>query len=485
MNHENYTYEVEAWLKAESDLTKKPFRSKPFIGDRPYRHFDGRVALSDMESNKAEFLLNELRHPTRLAKHAFFPFVRKDRKVRRFTKLITVNEEHTKEKSVVIKQKLRPIMYASHRDAAIYGFYGQMLKKAYDQKTKLNAIDESVIAYRKIPRNDGSGRNKSNIDFANDIYKLLGQYDESAIMCLDITDFFGSMVHTKIETSWSKVLGVGSLPIGHKTVFKNITRYRYLFLDEARVALGLGHIIHGKFVYKEKLHSSYRTGPLSKTSEIYNEKIKKSSLIKVNGSPKGIPQGSPISDIIANMYLLDFDIKTNDLLSSYDFGLLRRYSDDILIICPVGQAVETYDKVAKMLANEGLKINKGKTELFYLDRKRSKLTDMTSLLVSGYAKNKSSIQYLGFEFDLKDIHVRSGTIANHYRKLKRSIRKELSKDEKLSETTRANKKRPNKKDKYAYIKQASKRIEGARLSRQFDTVRRRTAKLRRDKKTDK
>lgn len=481
MNHENYSYELEEWLKEEDEFAKKPLRSKLFIGDRPYRHFDGRVSLKDTQTNKAEFLLNELRFPAHLVRHAFFPFIRKDKKVRRFTKEVVKNEQDEIEKKIVVKQKLRQIMYASHRDATIYGFYGHMLKKAYDLKASLLGIDKNVIAYRKIPRNDGSDRNKSNIDFANDIYKILGKHENSAIICLDITDFFGSMLHTKIEENWQRVLGVNSLPIGHKTVFKNITRYRYLFLDEVRVVLGLGEMVHGRFIYKDKLPQAQRVGPLTSDPKIYNQLVKKSNLIKTNGSPKGIPQGSPISDIIANMYLMEFDTKINNLVSSYDFGLSRRYSDDILIICPQDKIIETYRQIEQLLKSEGSKVNQSKSELFFLDRDTSTLTDKTGLLIEHYIKNKSTIQYLGFEFDLKDIHIRSGTIANHYRKLKRSMKQQdTEKDDKKPNGSNGSKKKRDKRDKYAYLKQASKRIAGSRLERQFINVRKRTAKLRRN-----
>lgn len=428
--------------------------------------------------------MNELRLPARLAKHAFYPFVRADKKVRRFTRKISFDESGQMTKCIEIKQKLRPIMYASHRDAIIFGFYGYMLKRRYEVKARQLGISETVIAYRKIQRNDGSNRNKSNIDFANDIYKVLGKYEKSAIICLDITNFFGTMVHKNIEKTWQQLLDVDSLPIGHKTVFKHITRYRYLFLNDAKVALGLGKIVRGRFEYKKSLLQSKRTGPLSSSPGIYNKLITKKKIIKNNGSPCGIPQGSPISDILANMYLMDFDTKINILVNSFEFGISRRYSDDILIICPQDKVIGVYNEVEQLLTSFGLVMNKNKSELFFLDRVSGQLVDQTGLLVEGYAKNKSSIQYLGFEFDLDDIHIRSGTISNYYRKIVRSIKKDEAKQEKKTENEHSTIKiKKNKRDKYAYIKKASLRINGLRLAKQFSNVRKRTSRLRRKSKS--
>jgi len=60
------------------------------------------------------------------------------------------------------------------------------------------------------------------------------------------------------------------------------------------------------------------------------------SLSEVNLKTYGIPQGSPISDLLANVYLLEFDksvrARVDALLGSY-----FRYSDDILIVCPGGE----------------------------------------------------------------------------------------------------------------------------------------------------
>lgn len=473
MNYEDYSFELDEWLKRERDVAALPRTSKAFIGDRPYRHFDARVSLRMLESNEVSTLVSELKNPILVSSHSFYPFIRNDKKVRRFVR--ETNKDGVR--VPVIKQKLRPIMYASHKDAVLLGFYAYLLKCIYDRKAPLLGVDETVIAYRKIPRNDSSGRNKSNIDFANDVYKSLPVDEDSAILCLDVSDFFGSMVHTNLEKRWCELLAVDQLPVGHKTIFKSITRYRYVFSDEVRTALKLGEVREGKFRYAK--HAKL-TGPLS-TSKDYNKYVSKSKIIRVHGSPCGIPQGSPISDILANMYLIDFDRYINDLVSRFPAGVYRRYSDDIIIICPQDKIIELYEYAKERLAEEGLRINDKKTELFYIDRSVNILSDQTGLLLQGYDKNRKAIQYLGFEFDLADINVRSGTIANHYRKLKRSMKKNSApkKDEKLPGAERKQSKGRSKRDKYAYIKLASNLILSERLGRQFENVKKRVSRLRR------
>jgi len=59
----------------------------------------------------------------------------------------------------------------------------------------------------------------------------------------------------------------------------------------------------------------------------------------------GIPQGSPISDLLANMYLLNFDCAVRKILDALG-GSYLRYSDDILLVAPGGE------KEGKALADE-------------------------------------------------------------------------------------------------------------------------------------
>lgn len=467
MVHDDYRFEFEEWIREEGEQSKQIPRRKRFIGDRSYRHFDARVSLKMLESGEAAQLIAHLKNPTRLISHSFFPFLRRDKKVRRFIR--EVNAETGINKPVA-KQKLRPIMYASHKDAVVYGFYGYILKKLYDERIRELGIADNVIAYRRIPREDGSERNKSNIDFAHDIYKMICGQKEIMVMCLDIKDFFGSMQHVGIYKRWSTLLGLDELPMGHKIVYRNITRYRYLFLTDVLQKLKIASIIKGRLVYAK---GAQRVGPIG-SPQLYNSQLNNSEFIRINKSPKGIPQGSPISDILANIYLTEFDVAVKEFLDGYGETLYRRYSDDIIMIFPPSEKDNVYEFITKLLTEEGLQVSSKKTELFYINRQERVLKDVTGLVAPGYALNKRTVQYLGFEFDLDGIHIRSGTIANHYRKLVRSLKKDVDLEEKSEAEY---KKKSRKRDRYAYIKLASKRIGDARLLSQHKNVRKRTRRL--------
>lgn len=457
MDSTDYPFEVNEWLRKT-----KPDKQQPadFIGDHPYRHFDGRVTHEVLDTSSSK-LLPILQDPLLLAKHSFLPFIRKDKKVRRYTR------DHTTKK-VVVGQKVRPIMYACHRDASIYAFYSFLLKNAYEKRIAGTALEESVIAYRHVKRDDNAVRGKSNIDFAKDVHNLVTKHPRCAVLCLDISKFFDSMDHGLIKAKWTDLLNTKDLPIGHYAVYRSIIKYRYVFLYEALIALGYGKIKDGKFEYKKgKAKTGILCSPL-----IFRKKIdaKIGSLVHKNRSKKGIPQGSPISDIIANLYMEDFDRAVLSALSAYTFGYYRRYSDDILIICPEDKMQEMYKYARDQIKTDLLVIKAEKSEAVVVDNNKKIVEDIT-YTVTGELKHQSysreAFQYLGFEIDAKDMHIRSGTIANHYRRALRRAKAELNAAAKSKTVTLPiqGKKKSNR-SRWQYFINTERRTGSARVKRQ-------------------
>jgi hypothetical protein len=457
MDHTDYPFEFDEWLTASK---AKMHEASDFIGDHRYRHFDGFISYDQLYTNQSR-LVPELKEPNKLAAHSFFPFIRKDKKVRRFTR-DKVN------KKVMIGQKVRPIMYASHADACVYAFYSYLLKKAYEAKIAGTELAESVVAYRHVPRPDVEGRGKSNIDFAKDVRDLATKHDHCAVLCLDVSKFFDSMDHALIRQKWNTLLGTTSLPVGHYTVFRNITKYRYVFLHQALSKLGYGFLRKGKFVF---LKNKKRYGMLC-TGAGFRKKIdsKTHSIVHKNNSAKGIPQGSPISDVIANMYLETFDRKVLDQLKSYAFGYYRRYSDDILIICPKDVAQEIYNFAVENIKHEKLIIKPSKSEAVLIDNTQKVVTDITFQLTGEELHANSAheaFQYLGFEIDARDMHIRSGTIANHYRRALRRVRVDNADNPKSSKPKTSGRKQRSNRSRWQYFITAERRTGSERVAAQY------------------
>lgn len=51
----------------------------------------------------------------------------------------------------------------------------------------------------------------------------------------------------------------------------------------------------------------------------------------------GIPQGTAISAVFANVYAIEFDIAIKQISDKYN-GIYRRYSDDFVLVIPKNQS---------------------------------------------------------------------------------------------------------------------------------------------------
>jgi hypothetical protein len=223
-------------------------------------------------------------------------------------------------------------------------------------------------------------------------------------------------------------LNVKKLPDDHYRIFRTITRYAVVEKQAVYERLGYygakmnarsGKIANGYLVPYNKMPKKLCTGHAFRQKIAGGDGSK--SLISVNLKTYGIPQGSPISDLLANLYLLNFDCAVRKILDALG-GYYFRYSDDILLIAPGGE------KEGKVLADEvrGM-IGKFGSELVIKEKKSSifvfaskgKAQDFK--VVQG-TQGKNGIEYLGFRYDGKKIFIRDSTISNLYRKVASSSR---------------------------------------------------------------
>ncbi|GAA6771094.1 reverse transcriptase domain-containing protein [Flavobacterium sp. CGRL2] len=153
--------------------------------------------------------------------------------------------------------------------------------------------------------------------------------------------------------------------------------------------------------------------------------VKKNRFIKdENGLVKtkdfGIPQGSPISAILANIYMLDFDFEINEHIKGIN-GIYKRYSDDMVVICPLDKKQEVISLFNKKIDDINLSIQAKKTQVFHFHRDGNLLKcgqEFEKLI--NFDKN---FIYLGLEFDGVDVKIKSASLSGFYRKMKRTIKR--------------------------------------------------------------
>ncbi len=306
--------------------------------------------------------------------------------------------------------KYREIFYANHLDAHVYSYYTQKeLEPRYEAELEKNGLQYSILAYRRIEVT-GEERCKCNIDFANDAFNEIKSYPgRAAVLALDISKFFDSLDHGLLKRAWTRVLGRIDLPKDHYNLYKNITRFDYVELPDILKEFGYKH---ANELIQDEVSYLVRNG------KEFRSRIKEKGYLKHNpfraaeGDGKkvmvGIPQGTPISALLANLYLLEFDKGVHDLLQPYH-AIYKRYSDDILIICPEGSNAYIEEEIYRLIKKFKLVIQPEKTQ--------------RSIFVDGkLCKGEKPVTYLGFQFDGRQKLLKPASLSKFYRKMKSAVK---------------------------------------------------------------
>lgn len=360
---------------------------------RPKRaHFDYPIAE---ESDIIAFVNDR----ERVEKHAFYPFLHHEISFRRFRK------DRKNKKKYRIEVKSRPIRVASHRDTYIFHHYSQMLSEKYEAFLTETPINDCVLAYRA-----GKG---SNIDFAQEAFSKIKNMGECVVIAADLRNFFETIDHVHLKASWVKLLGQSKLPTDHFKVFQAITRYAFVEVSQLKRALGL------------KQTDRLPRPIFSSTNKMRNVLRKKDAfgrnLIQRNQNCFGIPQGSPISALLSNISMVNFDIELAQFGNTVG-GLYRRYSDDVLLAVPTefySQAIDTLEQAISGVPGD-LSENREKRVVSVFNVHGQLVPGQIE--VGGVVVHSRMLQYLGFLYDGERVTIRSQTLARYWRKTIQGVR---------------------------------------------------------------
>lgn len=389
--------------------------------------------------------ISYIKNKEKVAIHSFTPFIHKVISVRRYQKKYdTDGKLQNQGKRYRKKIKERHIYYANHLDSNIYAYYSYLLHEKYENILEKKGLDNVVTAYRKVLINPElnthslTEKKKKNIHFADEIFKYIKNLasDDNEIIAItfDITNFFPSLDHTILKNKWRDVLEEKSLPKAHYNVFRNITKFAYV--EEQH----LFNLFKNTIIVR-KNNGSITFKPVKRTDHLYNKNaiaycsmndlhtIRKKGLIRSNkyvGTElrySGICQGSAISATLANIYMLDFDELINDCISNMG-GIYRRYSDDMVVICPMHRKVEILQLFKDKIKDIKLEINNDKTQVFHftLDDCRLICKQEFDGKLTQYSINRN-FEYLGFSFDGENVYLKTSSLAKYYRKMKIGVRR--------------------------------------------------------------
>ena len=339
---------------------------------KPYLHFDQALSYK-----QAEQLVT---NPSRVASHAFYPFLAYKLVTPRIRKAPTGAG-----RPFVPDTKERPISYPAHKDGYIFAYYKACLEKIYEQWVAENRLYEAITAFRSTGEN--------NVTLAKRAFDFIKANPAYSVIVSDVNSFFPNINHSLLKMIWAYFLGSNRLPLDHFAVYKAITRF-------------------GE-VDRHKAYNAFRI-PLNTrpaldricTPREFRAKVA-GRLVRPNPGLAhgiGIPQGSSLSPLLSNMYMASLDLSMHKWAASIG-GAYWRYCDDILVVAPC-----TSTKILWRLDQELASV--------YLQRSEEK----THCYPSGFISARRPLQYLGFMFDGHSVTVRPSSVHRYHRKLKAAIK---------------------------------------------------------------
>ncbi|MBB5620962.1 hypothetical protein HDE69_002015 [Pedobacter cryoconitis] len=413
------------------DFLNTPEQQKKWLKSRGYLHITPKI---NVNARKTE-MVSKVQNNDWVKRHAFFPLIHSVIKERKFKK--HPDDPTKRGHSHVVKgkhkpsAKQRPLHYSTHIDSMIFGYYASYLLQLYElELEKHEGLKECITAYRKIGLDDDEETGKSTINFANEAFDEIGRraLNGCVVLMFDIESFFSRLNHEKLKNAWSKLLGDETrMPDDHFNVFKAATKFNYILRDDLRIGKRLNGRRQGfderklakirKFKGLEAFYESledFRRAIKSKEITVYKKQFVK------DGVQVGIPQGLPISAVLANLYLLDFDLEVLNVVVKQMNGFYRRYSDDILIVCKADQANWISDFIETEIEKSRVSISTTKTETYEFSKiavshKKTKIVS-TQILKSKRLVGKP-LSYLGFEFYGEKILIKSANLAKFYRRI--------------------------------------------------------------------
>ena len=279
-------------------------------------------------------------------------------------------------------------MYASHRDACVLSYYAHELNQRLDNFYKTHGIDDNVIAYRAL--------GKGNYDFSAETYSYATANAPVFILAIDVRGFYDNLDHSFLKNRLKRILEVTSLLDDWYKVFRFATKFHYVQKED----LEANPTFAARFITKGN-------DPIATVAELKANNI----LFHENKNHHaGIPQGTPISATLSNLYMIDFDIAVRTYCDTIG-AFYRRYSDDILIICKPEFANNVETVISNLIKLERLELSDDKTE-------------RTNFNVgSSSTPTNRTAQYLGFSFHKNGVTIRSTSLSKQWRKMRRAFKR--------------------------------------------------------------
>lgn len=340
---------------------------------KTYSHFDYPISVA-----KQEALIKCWMSPSAVKKHCFAP-------------MISFNIKHKKTDGKIQTTKLRPIQLASHKDALLYRLYGYLLREKYESYLKKTNLLSVPQAYRQ---------KHSSISATKKAFDDIASTSNAWIIKGDFSHFFDSLNHKLLLNNVRKILTGSSeskLPDDWYHVLRSLLRYRNI----------------SKHTFQKFLKDFYTQASGKSRFSFFNHQLKEGKIVLSSHNRVGVPEGTALSAVLANVYLINFDQWLLKVVTKHS-GTYYRYSDDFIIILPNSNQNIVTNLTRQIIkkSNESLRltIKPEKTKTFHYTNNQI------------YAKSRCScLVWLGFSFDGSHVSANPQAIYSFRCKAKESL----------------------------------------------------------------
>ncbi len=353
---------------------------------RGYAHFDHRVSLASCYDLVSD--------PQWVARHSFYPFIGKE--VRRI-----------KWREGVPHKDPRPIRYAAHLDRCIYQYYTALLNDLYNIRAYNAGIDGVSIAYRT------NHPGMSNCNYACEAFSYIREQRECWVAVGDFKSFFETLDHGYLKRMMRSLFDDNKIPDDYYRILKSATKYAVWPIDDLLARHKLPVTRKGIQKLNKKAVVLSREEFKSTVKECVTHPWKESGL--------GIAQGLPVSGVLANIYMLEFDAKIEEIAKNVS-GLYMRYSDDFIVAAPTAEGYRKLMNGIKQSGVPGVMLHPEKTFGYCVEDGIVTRID-SCLRPMRAASHGSQIDYLGFCFDGGVVRMRQSTVGRYYRRSYRKVRR--------------------------------------------------------------
>ncbi|MCD7971065.1 MAG: hypothetical protein LUG18_00110 [Candidatus Azobacteroides sp.] len=393
---------------------------------------------------------NYVTNPEKIATHKFVPLLHRTISQRKYRPLKDAPKNiYGKRQRSISEKKERHIYFPSHLDSIVYSYYNHLLTLAYEDYLKDKPYNSVAVAYRKIPIGNGKSGNKCNIEFAFEAFKFIetNKHRKLSIIVTDITSFFDNLNHRILHKQWKRVLKTDNLPNDHYTIYRNLVNNKYVNENELFKKFQ-NKLVVERFKPNDKTQKELKRKRVSKIYNMRHENVvafcysdeffsEATDLIRVDKpnkntlrislnkeEKKGIPQGTPISATLANIYMLDFDERVYlEVISPTKNAYYRRYSDDLIIICDQKDEKYFYNLIKQEIeVKASLNIHSEKTNIYRYELNQD-LELKGGILEDELINPNKQLEYLGFKYDGLKVRVKTASFSKFYRNMKRTFRR--------------------------------------------------------------